>query len=624
VKKYIKASVFFIGVCALGSTTFSEPNYKEHRYTFGDYYDFYIPFKKAIDRNDESDAQKQYDALLNERPDPFFSGYASAELARFYFKRGDNKTAQKKALALLSQGVVIKEKALKLLVQEALLRRNKKETLEWYGQLLIYCPNADRHGELWTKIKETYLDPVSLNDTMFTFKDKVGYLRNLVRKEYYSRAKELGLKLLQESPTLKDRAEVEFLLGFAHYKLFEVPTAAYFLNESYKHAPKSPLYHDTLFYLARAYEESSEIDKAQRTYKLCIKAKKDNEYAPRAYYHLTLLYKTYGGFDAFLKMKKEFSELFPLSYELEKLNWDLKWEETAKTKEVSSAVFQELFAKQDDGEWVLSRYKEIMPGAALSKAMVIHPLNYDVSHILLIKKMAKDTYRNAVIDRYDSLKDNKLSEMVLDEIRYRDVTRKVPSFEDNEALLYILLDRGNFYEAVEEGKNTIRLAEENRWPISDVMVKAVYPRAYLPLVQKYAKKYGVETELLLAIMREESQFFPLYENQKKIGLCPMEADVAKEVVWRIGETWTGSDVLKDPETSIKLGAYYLADLLKQFNGNTHLAVLAFHTSPLPAGKLQLKGISRSLYDVKNAIPNSGARDLVERVNDSYLAYRLLY
>lgn len=602
-----------------GGVAHAEPIYKEYKYRFEEYYDWYIPFKQAVRSRDKKAIQTTYENLVSERPENFFIANATLDLAKYDFSNGDEDAARTKLMSLLSNSPVFKEKALTLLIQEALKRNDKQAVLKWYGQLISQCPDADLNNDLWSDIQETFLDPLTLNDTLLTFNDKLGYLRNLVRKEFYIRAKDVGLLLLPECKTPKIRSEVEFLIGYSYYKLMQPPSAADFFKQSLKHDKKSPFYEDTQFYLARSYEESGEFQKAEQQYLENLRKKKDNRELSKNYFYLVSLYKTYGPYENQLKMESEFKNLFPNDKYYKKYLWISKWDAFRKESDQSPTKLKKMM----ENERAYEKIEPFYSNQTAKKRIKQHPLSFELYSLLLTWAQAEKKIKNVVIDRYDTLKKIGLEEMAIDEIRYRYFQRSVSSYSDREAWVYIYYDKGDYYNAVDEAKLLVLESETTKQPISRFVVEALYPKAYEAWVQKYAKKFRVEPEILWALMREESQFFPRYTSiSKKSGLCPISSEVAKEVAWRMGENWNNLVDLKDPETNIKFATYYLSDLLKQFNGNIHLAILAFHHSPIVASKIAQKTKSHDLNTILKETPYADGRELLVRFNDSYIAYKL--
>lgn len=102
---------------------------------------------------------------------------------------------------------------------------------------------------------------------------------------------------------------------------------------------------------------------------------------------------------------------------------------------------------------------------------------------------------------------------------------------------------------------------------------------YSPLVEKYAKQYGLDADVVKAMVRRESGFNPsLTSKRGAMGLMQLMPGTAKDLGVKNGY---------DPEQSIAGGTKYLAQLLKRYNGDYRKAVAAYNGGP---GNIDKKGI----------------------------------
>lgn len=102
---------------------------------------------------------------------------------------------------------------------------------------------------------------------------------------------------------------------------------------------------------------------------------------------------------------------------------------------------------------------------------------------------------------------------------------------------------------------------------------------YSPMVEKYAKQYGLDADVVKAMVRRESGFNPSLTSKKgAMGLMQLMPGTAKSLGVKNGY---------DPEQSIAGGTKYLAQLLKRYNGDYRKAVAAYNGGP---GNIDKKGI----------------------------------
>lgn len=156
--------------------------------------------------------------------------------------------------------------------------------------------------------------------------------------------------------------------------------------------------------------------------------------------------------------------------------------------------------------------------------------------------------------------------------------------------------------------------------------RIAYPPAWRDEVTRWAPAAGVPTDLLQAIMREESALDPAAVSAAgAVGLTQLMVPTAQQVAkkLRLGRR-IGSAELMDGPLNIRLGAAHLGDVLRRLGGSAPLAVAAYN-----AGEGQVRAWLRDrgampLDEFVEEIPIQETRGYVKRVLRSYAAYRLLY
>jgi soluble lytic murein transglycosylase len=146
-----------------------------------------------------------------------------------------------------------------------------------------------------------------------------------------------------------------------------------------------------------------------------------------------------------------------------------------------------------------------------------------------------------------------------------------------------------------------------------------YPRAHWEIVTREASRAGVDPLLVLAVMREESRFDPrVVSVAGAVGLMQLMPSTARGM-----DPTVTPDRLTDPETNIRLGTTYLALRLRDFGGDTVLALAAYNAGAGAARRFaQFRGADTDEFIER--IPFSETRAYVKRVLESYGIYRWLY
>ena len=107
-----------------------------------------------------------------------------------------------------------------------------------------------------------------------------------------------------------------------------------------------------------------------------------------------------------------------------------------------------------------------------------------------------------------------------------------------------------------------------------------FPAAHRERFQEAARRNDLDPWLPMAVARRESAFYPNARSPVgALGLMQLMPGTARKVSREAGQAVPGEQQILEPNTNIALGSRYLADLLKQFNGNRILALAAYNAGP---------------------------------------------
>jgi soluble lytic murein transglycosylase len=157
-----------------------------------------------------------------------------------------------------------------------------------------------------------------------------------------------------------------------------------------------------------------------------------------------------------------------------------------------------------------------------------------------------------------------------------------------------------------------------------------YPRGFYKHVSEYASEFGLDECLVLAVIREESRFNPKtvsWANAR--GLMQMIPETGRNVARLIGIRPYYTNKLHEPDINIRMGCYYLSQLMKRFDNNPMLALAAYNGGPLRVKKWMNKWWSEVGPDIDidefvESIPLSETKRYVQKVMKSYFEYKRLY
>lgn len=129
------------------------------------------------------------------------------------------------------------------------------------------------------------------------------------------------------------------------------------------------------------------------------------------------------------------------------------------------------------------------------------------------------------------------------------------------------------YKKKKSRKSSSRKPRKNRIGCGKLSAERIdqKTRPYLNKIKKHAKAYGVDEDLVRAIIRQESCFKPKARSRVgAMGLMQLMPDTAKHL--GIKNAW-------DPDQNIQGGVKYISRQLERFRGNKELALAAYNAGP---------------------------------------------
>lgn len=149
------------------------------------------------------------------------------------------------------------------------------------------------------------------------------------------------------------------------------------------------------------------------------------------------------------------------------------------------------------------------------------------------------------------------------------------------------------------------------------------PRPYEAEVEAAARQYGIDPNLVYAVMRVESVYQPrVVSYAGAIGLLQIMPRTGSLIAHQLGRVdFTTADLL-EPRTNIEFGAWYLASLIRRFDGRIPLAIASYNGGPHNVRTwIEENGPSMPLDAFLERIPFDQTHRYVRRVLTHYAAYR---
>jgi soluble lytic murein transglycosylase len=152
----------------------------------------------------------------------------------------------------------------------------------------------------------------------------------------------------------------------------------------------------------------------------------------------------------------------------------------------------------------------------------------------------------------------------------------------------------------------------------------LYPSAWWELLLPQTRLRGVETELVAAILREESHFDPRALSPAGArGLAQLTLPTARRIGAQIDMTNLDPDDLYRPEVSIALASTYVAQLLKELGG-PHLAVAAYNAGEPQAALWKRYCFSEEPEEYFTKVTFQETRDYLRKVLVARAHYQELH
>ena len=163
--------------------------------------------------------------------------------------------------------------------------------------------------------------------------------------------------------------------------------------------------------------------------------------------------------------------------------------------------------------------------------------------------------------------------------------------------------------------------------LKDKILRIIYPQNYKEIVNIYAEEYGVDENLIFAVIKAESNFDENAVSHKNaIGLMQIMEETAEDIVTRYGidiDKDNFNEEIKKVENNINIGTKYLSTLLETY-GNKEIAVAAYNAGIGTVNNWIEKGIIKNDgTDIEN-IPYKETNNYVRKILRNYEIYQRIY
>ncbi len=151
-----------------------------------------------------------------------------------------------------------------------------------------------------------------------------------------------------------------------------------------------------------------------------------------------------------------------------------------------------------------------------------------------------------------------------------------------------------------------------------------FPAPYRETLQGRLREHGLEEAWVYGLMRQESRFATQAKsNVGAAGLMQIMPATAKWVARRMGMRDYRNALIHDTEVNLKLGTYYMKNVLSSFDNNAAMASAAYNAGPGRARQWRGdKPLEGAVY--AETIPFDETRDYVKKVMSNTVYYSKLF
>jgi soluble lytic murein transglycosylase len=147
-----------------------------------------------------------------------------------------------------------------------------------------------------------------------------------------------------------------------------------------------------------------------------------------------------------------------------------------------------------------------------------------------------------------------------------------------------------------------------------------YPRPYPTLVAPVEEEFKLPCDFIYAVMRQESAFSPdAASPAQAVGLLQIIPPTAERIAAALRMDLVQTDC-ENPAQAIRMGGYYLKQLLDTFGGNLVLATAAYNAGPSAVSRWLESGETLPLDVFAARIPFDETRGYVAHVLGNYARY----
>jgi soluble lytic murein transglycosylase len=157
------------------------------------------------------------------------------------------------------------------------------------------------------------------------------------------------------------------------------------------------------------------------------------------------------------------------------------------------------------------------------------------------------------------------------------------------------------------------------------LLRILYPLPYQDMIEREARRRGLDPFFVAALMRQESWFNPrAVSGANAVGLMQVVPSTGRQLARGENIGQVTAETLMDPEINIRLGTKFLADLMKTWQSRDDAVLAAYNAGPTRMARWRRfpEYADKDLFVER--IPFEETRDYVRIVRVNTSIYHALY
>ena len=153
----------------------------------------------------------------------------------------------------------------------------------------------------------------------------------------------------------------------------------------------------------------------------------------------------------------------------------------------------------------------------------------------------------------------------------------------------------------------------------------LFPLPYQSYLTKHAKAHDLDSHMVAALIRQESEFNPRARSRKNaLGLTQVLPSTGRQIARQVGIRRFSSGLLYQPEPNLRIGTYYLRNMLDQWGGKWEETLAAYNAGPSRPANWTTWADFREPAEFVETVPFTETREYIQAVVRNAALYRQIY